>query len=217
MLRQIYRLMGATQVMVSTAPQAGFSDACERNKNPILGILRTTFNECTSVLEIGSGTGQHAVYFAEQLPHLFWQPSDTVDYLPGLRARVDHNELANLKASVELDVRMPSWPVDQVSGIFTANSLHFMAESCAQELFRGVGEVLEAGGTLVVYGPFRYQAEFTSESNARFDQWLKQTDPVRGIRDFEWVNELAVEQGLDLQSDTAMPANNQVLVWQRAP
>ena len=205
------------QVMTRKIPQAGFSEACERNKGPILGILRTAFAECADVLEVGSGTGQHALYFAEQLPHLFWQPSDTGDYLSGLRARVEHSELANLKAAVELDVRMPSWPVDQVSGIFTANSLHFMAESCAQELFRGVGEVLEAGGILFVYGPYRYQAEFTSESNARFDQWLKQTDPVRGVRDFEWVNELAIEQGLDLQSDTVMPANNQALVWRRAP
>ena len=205
------------QVMTSKIPQAGFSEACELNKVPILRILRTAFAECADVLEVGSGTGQHALYFSEHLPHLFWQPSDTGDYLKGLRARVDHSDLANLKITLELDVRMPSWPVEQVSGIFTANSLHFMAEKSVQELFRGVGEVLEAGGILFVYGPFRYHAEFTSESNARFDQWLKQTDPVRGIRDFEWVNELAIEQGLDLQSDTAMPANNQALVWQLAP
>jgi len=192
-----------------------FSEACERNKQPILGVLRDAFAGSNRILEIGSGTGQHAVFFAAQMPHLKWQPADTDEYLPGLRARIAHAALANLAAPAELDVRMQAWPVSECDGIFSANSLHFMSAECVVEFFRGVGEVLEQNGVLVVYGPFRYSNAFTSESNAHFDVWLKQTDTVLGVKDFEWVNELAVERGLRLVSDTAMPANNQTLVWVR--
>lgn len=192
-----------------------YSEACERNKRPILEVLSDVFAECERILEIGSGTGQHAVFFAGELPHLIWQPADTGDYLPGLRARVDQSGLENIASVVELDVRMRPWPVSGYDGIFSANSLHFMSVECVTEFFRGVGEVLVSQGVLAVYGPFRYDNAFTSESNAQFEVWLKQTDPVRGIKDFEWVNQLAEAQGLRLVSDTAMPANNQTLVWVR--
>lgn len=192
------------------------SEACERNKGPILAQLEAAFAASTTVLEIGSGTGQHAVYFAGALGHLRWIPADTGEYLPGLRARMAAQASANVDAVIELDVRMRPWPIRPVDAIFSANTLHFMSLDCAEDFFRGVGEVLEAGGRLAVYGPFRYGGEFTSDSNAHFDVWLKQTDPVRGVRDFEWINGLAEAQGLSLLSDTAMPANNQFLLWQRS-
>ncbi len=197
--------------------QLTYSEACERNKQPILKVLSEAFASVDRVLEIGSGTGQHAVFFASQLPHLKWQPTDTGEYLAGLRARVDQAMSDNLDSVVEVDVRMQPWPVSGCNGLFSANSLHFMSVECVVEFFRGVGEVLEEKGILVVYGPFRYRNAFTSESNAHFDILLKQTDPERGIKDFEWVDELAAEQGLQLLSDTAMPANNQTLVWMRDP
>jgi SAM-dependent methyltransferase len=191
------------------------SEACERNKAPILDILRDVFATRSQVLEIGSGTGQHAVFFAEQLPQLRWQPADTGDFLPGLRARLAMQPANNIEPLVELDVRMNPWPVADVDAIFSANTLHFMSVACAEHFFRGVGQVLQPGGVLAVYGPFNYGGAFSSESNARFDVWLKQTDPLRGVRDFEWINGLAQAQGLDLHSDTDMPANNQLLVWTR--
>ena len=191
------------------------SEACERNKGPILEQLEPAFADSGRVLEVGSGTGQHAVHFAAALGHLRWIPADIGDYLPGLRARIARQGPANLDAVVELDVRMQPWPVSSVDAVFSANTLHFMSIECAAQFFRGVGDVLESGGRLAVYGPFRYAGEFTSESNAAFDIWLKQTDPVRGVKDFEWINDLATAQGLELLSDTPMPANNQFLLWQR--
>ena len=193
-----------------------FSAACERNKRPILEVLKTVFSSVSRVLEIGSGTGQHAVFFAESISHLLWQPTDTGEYLPGLRARIEQNQSPpNLLKVVELDVRMDPWPVQTSDAIFSANTLHFMASACVEDFFRGVAQVLEDGGTLAVYGPFKYNNAFTSESNARFDLWLKDTDPVRGVKDFEWIDELAREIGLRLINDFQMPANNQMLVWRR--
>jgi cyclopropane fatty-acyl-phospholipid synthase-like methyltransferase len=198
------------------SPTVGFSEACERNKAPILEVLEDTFSNCQSVLEIGSGTGQHVVHFARSLPAIVWQPTDADDYLPGLRARLQAENCSNIEAAVKLDVRMSPWPVGQYGGVFSANTLHYMGADCVEAFFVGVGAAVQAGGLLVVYGPFRYAGQFTSDSNARFDEFLRQTDPVRGVRDFEWVNELAIAQGFSLWQDIMMPANNQLLVWGKA-
>lgn len=195
---------------------AGFSDACERNKGVILDVLKNACSDCESVLEVGSGTGQHVVYFARSLPAIHWQPADTAQYLPGLQARLQSEAPNNVASAVELDVRMTPWPVGQYDGVFSANTLHYMGTDCVEAFFRGVGAVLRPGGVLVVYGPFRYDDQFTSDSNARFDEYLRESDPVRGIRDFEWVNKLAAAQQLTLVRDVAMPANNQTLVWGKA-
>lgn len=192
------------------------SEACERNKLPILEVLNEYLPQAGDVLEIGSGTGQHAVFFAAQFPDLRWQPSDTGDYLAGLRARVDAQGGANLLAVVELDVRGTRWPAREYSAVFSANTLHFMSTAAAELLFRGVATVLSNGGVLIIYGPFKYQGDFTAPSNARFDDWLKSNDPERGVRDFEWVNQLAEQAGLVLQADVPMPANNQCLVWRKS-
>jgi len=191
------------------------SDAAERNKAPILEIISKEFATTRRVLEIGSGTGQHAVYFATRLPHLVWQPSDQGEYLHALRERLPSQSVANLQPVIELDVRFDPWPVEPVDGIFSANTIHIMSWGAAQEFFRGVGSVLTAPGTLCVYGPFRYNGRFTTQSNADFDDYLRERDPEGGIRDFEAVDALARKQGLRLSADHAMPANNQLLVWKR--
>lgn len=193
-----------------------FSEACERNKNPILGVLRGAFANCSSVLEIGAGTGQHAVHFARRLPQLVWQPTDRRECLAGLAARIVAEGPANLRRPVELDVSREPWPDIDADAVFSANTLHIMGWPEVEALFRGVGRILGAGGLLAVYGPFRYSCAFTTESNAAFDRSLRQRDPSSGIRDFEAVDALASGSGLRLLADHAMPANNQLLIWRRA-
>lgn len=195
--------------------RADFSEACERNKGPILEVLQEAFVDCSTVLEIGSGTGQHAVYFSRNLPNLRWQPSDTPDYLDGLVQRIAAEAPGNVDVPIELDVRMQPWPVGAFDGVFSANSLHFMSWHCAENFFRGVGEALSNPGVLCVYGPFRYDGQYTSDSNLNFDRYLRDRDPERGVRDFEAVDELANKAGLTLFQDAPMPANNQLLVWRR--
>lgn len=192
------------------------SEACERNKEPILRILTKALERSRIVLEIGSGTGQHAVHFATHLPHLTWQPSDRADYLAGLRERIAHDGPSNLRPAIQLDVHHLPWPVGPVDAIFTANTLHIMEWAAVEDLFRGIGSVLSAPGVFCAYGPFRYGGRYTSASNAAFDQFLQARDPQSGIRDFEDVNILSAEQGLHLMEDHAMPANNQLLVWRKA-
>ena len=189
------------------------SEAAERNKTPILQVIRGEFAGTRTVLEIGSGTGQHAIHFASHLPEICWQPSDTGDYLPLLRQRIQGARLRNLREVIELDVRAATWPIEAVDGIFSANTLHIMSWSAVGHFFRGVGSVLTHPGVLCVYGPFRYGGQYTSESNGAFDEYLRKRDPQSGIRDFEAVNALAGERGLQLAADHAMPANNRLLAW----
>jgi SAM-dependent methyltransferase len=192
------------------------SEACERNKDPILQVLRGAFATSRRVLEIGSGTGQHAVYFARALPQLLWQSSDTGEYLAPLRARIALERAANLPPPVELDVRRRPWPVSGIDSVFSANTLHIMAWAAVEDFFRGVGALLGADGVLCVYGPFRYAERYTSESNEAFDHYLQERDAASGIRDFEAVDALATSAGLRLDADHDMPANNRVLVWRAA-
>ncbi len=201
---------------------APLSEACERNKGPILEVLRTVLPASRRVLEIGSGTGQHALHFSAHLPHLSWQPTDRAEYLPTLRSRLQVEHPPNLLAPLELDVRHHPWPADGADAIFTANTLHIMDWGAVQDLFRGIGAVLRSRapldgaprGVLCIYGPFRYSGRYTSESNVAFDRFLQNRDPLSGIRDFDAVDALAQSEGLHLQADQAMPANNQLLVWQ---
>lgn len=191
------------------------SDACERNQDPILAVLRQEFRACQRVLEIGSGTGQHAVHFATHLPHLRWQPSEMSPVPETLGARIRLANLANLRAPLALDVRQLPWPATGADAVFSANTLHIMSWESVGDFFRGVGAALTRGGVLCVYGPFRYGGAHTSPSNAEFDAWLGRRDPDSAIRDFEAVDALARTQQLHLVADHAMPANNRTLVWQR--
>lgn len=191
------------------------SEACERNKEPILGVLRTELAGAATVLEVGSGTGQHAVHFAAGLPQLLWQPSELPEHLPALAERVRVAGGQNLRVPLALDVGDDPWPVAPVDAVFSANTLHIMSWSAVREFFRGVGRVLRSPGVLCVYGPFRFHGAHTSDSNAEFDRWLKARDPVSGVRDFEALDALARAAGLVFSADHAMPANNRTLVWRR--
>ena len=193
-----------------------YSESCEQNRAPILAILREVFADRRHVLEIGSGTGQHAVYFGAALAHVRWQTADVSEYHPGIHAWLAEAALPNVVSPLALDVNQTGWHSGRYDAVFSANTLHIMSWPEVEKCFEGVGQVLEPGGVLAVYGPFNYHGQFTSESNARFDQWLKARDPASGVRDFEAVDALACKQGLTLVQDYAMPANNRMLVWVKA-
>jgi len=192
-----------------------FSQACENNKRPLLAVLREAFAAVDFVLEVGSGTGQHAVFFAEQMPWLRWQPTDRAENLPGVEAWRDGAALPNLLPALELDVMQP-WPVTKTPALFSANTVHIMGWSEVERFIAGVGEYLRAGGVFCLYGPFNYGSRYTSASNEQFDRWLKARDPRSGIRDFEALDVLARNAGLEFVADHPMPANNRTLVWRRS-
>lgn len=213
-----------------------FSESCERNQAPILGVLLRHFDGSRRVLEIGSGTGQHAVHFARHMPWVHWQPTDRPGNLAGIRAWVDEAGLPNLAAPRPLWAQSGSGLVDadthaDVHGsppqprvfengpfdaVFTANTLHIMGWDDVQALFAGLPALLAPDAVVAAYGPFNYGGCFTSQSNRRFEDWLKARDARSGIRDFEAVDALARGIGLQLVEDVAMPANNRMLLWRRA-
>lgn len=193
-----------------------FAPSCERNRDPILQVLSPLLGQARRVLEIGSGTGQHAVHFAAAMPWLVWQTSERAEHLPGIAQWLDEAGLANTPPPLSLDVARGPWPASQFDAVFSANTLHIMDWPQVQALFAGVDGVLAARGTLAVYGPFNQGGAYTSDSNAQFDVWLKARDPASAIRDFEAVDALAQGVGLRLVDDHALPANNRLLVWQRS-
>ncbi len=192
------------------------SEACERNKGPILAILARVLTGPGLVLEIGAGTGQHAVHFARHLPELTWQPTERREWLEPLAERIRREGPPNLRAPLELDVSATAWPLESADVVYSANTLHIMAWHEVEAFFRGVGRVLAQGGHLAVYGPFRFRGDYTSASNAEFDAYLQSRDPASGIRDFEAIDALAAAGQLQLDANHAMPANNQLLLWRRA-
>uniref|UniRef100_A0A486XUA3 SAM-dependent methyltransferases n=1 Tax=Rheinheimera sp. BAL341 TaxID=1708203 RepID=A0A486XUA3_9GAMM len=191
--------------------ELAFSQACENNKAPILALLQQALANCRNVLEVGSGTGQHAVHFAAGLPHLNWQASDQALYLPDLSERLRRARLANLPQPLSLDVRTDTAPMQLYDGLFTANTLHIMPWPVVEQLFARLNQFLTAPAVLCIYGPFNYNGRFTSSSNQAFDTSLKNRDPVMGIRDIEAVIALATSAGFTLTHDHAMPANNRLL------
>jgi cyclopropane fatty-acyl-phospholipid synthase-like methyltransferase len=193
------------------------SEACERNKEPILAVLRTCFADRAEVLEIGSGTGQHAVYFARHLAHLIWHPTEQLSYLEDLTARVQLEGGKNLRAPTVLDVRQTVWPVRSVDALFTANTLHIMSWPEVVALYYGAGGVLVPGGIMCVYGPFRYEGRYTSDSNREFDAMLRERDPTSGLRDIQAISQLAREYGMRLMADHDLPAFNRLLVFAKEP
>jgi SAM-dependent methyltransferase len=192
-----------------------FSDACERNREPILSVIKEWFFAPGAVLEIGAGTGQHAVYFAERLPHLTWISTDRAENHAGIKAWFAEAALSNLRGPLELDVEMPTWPVDSVDYVFSANTSHIMSWPQVEKMFVGISRVLCPQGVFCLYGPFNRNGEFTSESNRRFDASLKARDPLMGLRDDQALFALGKKNGLTHVADHAMPANNRVLVWRR--
>ena len=193
-----------------------FSQSCENNKSFILGVLREAFADRSQVLELASGTGQHACHFAAGMPWLRWQPSELLENLAILAPRCASYAGSNLLPPIALDVRDDPWPVAIPDAIFSANSLHIMAFSAVEQLFAGLARYAGSDVVLAIYGPFNYRGEYTSPSNARFDQWLAQQHPDSAIRDFEAVDRLASAAGFALQRDHEMPANNRLLVWRKS-
>lgn len=189
--------------------------ATARNREPILRELRGWLSGCRRVLEIGSGTGEHAVCFAAALPHLLWQCSDLEANLPGIGAWLEAAALPNTPPALALDVNADAWPEGPFDAVFTANTLHIMPWSAVQALFARLPGVLAADAVLVVYGPFRRGGRATSDSNAAFDAQLRAQDPAMGVRDAEAVDALAAAAGLRLDADIAMPANNALRLWRR--
>lgn len=192
-----------------------FSQACENNQQPILAVLQPRLENARRVLEIGSGTGQHAVFFARAMPHLTWQTSDLPENHPGINAWLADYAGDNLRPPLALDVDAQDWPVSGMDAVFTANTFHIIAWEQVLNLLEGCARLLPAGGLLMVYGPFNEDGEFTSESNARFDQMLRQAVPHRGIRNRQTVAEAAAQRGLTLQETLELPANNRILVFER--
>jgi SAM-dependent methyltransferase len=192
-----------------------YAESCDINRGPILEVLRECFADRKHVLELASGTGQHAVHFGRALPHLTWQTSELLQNHAGIQMWLDEANLPNVRAPLCIDANDEAWPIKSVDAIFCANSVHIMSWAEVQKLFAGIGRVLASGGLLCLYGPFNYAGKFTSESNARFDLWLKARDPKSGVRDFEALNTLAEAQNMKLLKDIAMPINNRTLIWQR--
>lgn len=192
-----------------------YSTACDQNKDSILKVIKPLLLNAKSVLEVGSGTGQHCVYFAKELPHLTWQASDQSMYLPSVNAWIDDAKLANTPKELELNVDL-DWPEDKYQAIYSANTVHIMSWEMVLNFFKGVGQVLDKGGVFILYGPFNYSGQYTSQSNANFDLWLKDQNPLSAIRDFESLDELAKLHNLILTDDIEMPANNRVLVWKKS-
>lgn len=188
-----------------------YSESCDQNKAPILSTISPVFSSVSSVLEIGSGTGQHAIYFAENMPHLIWHTSDCRSYLEGINRWLSDAHLSNLVAPLELNVTSSRWPKIKVDAIFTANSVHIMNDQDVENFISGAAGLLDEKGILIIYGPFNYRGAYTSQSNESFDQWLKGRDPSSGIKHFEDIVSLAENSGMRLISDYEMPANNRIL------
>ena len=192
-----------------------FSEACERNKGPILEVLRPAFADRTQVLEIGSGTGQHAVYFAAHLTYLTWHPTEQLAYLADLASRVKLEGTRNLRPPTVLDVKQSIWPLRSVDAVYSANTLHIMGWAEVEAMFRGVDAVLSPHGVVCIYGPFRYAGRYTSDSNRDFDLMLQERDPLSGLRDLTEVGALAGRHALRLRVDHDLPANNRLLEFVR--
>ncbi len=191
-----------------------WAESCDQNRQPILEVLRQEFTEPGELLEIGSGTGQHAVYFSPELPHIVWHPSDVAENIGGIELWRREAGLSNVKPAVVLDVAQ-HWPDRQYDYVFSANTAHILSWPLVEKMIAGVGDRLGEDGKFCLYGPFNRDGQFTSDSNRRFDQWLKSRDPFSGVRDIEDVRDCAENHSLRLAREYAMPANNLTLVFQK--
>ena len=203
----------------SPDPSARLSaPAAERNRGPILDVLRRVLPASGNVLEIASGTGQHAVHFAQALPGLRWQPSDPDAHARrSIAAWVAHAGLANLAEPGAFVGRVAWWPAAALDAIVCINMIHISPWACTDALFDGASRALRPGGVLFLYGPYRREGRHTAPSNAAFDQQLRSRDPSWGVRDLEAVVALGLDRGLDCTEVIEMPANNLSVVFRRLP
>ena len=190
-----------------------FSEACVRNREPILEVLQQWFLGPGVALEIGAGTGQHAVYFAERLPHLTWVATDREENHAGIRSWLDEAQLPNLRGPAALDVSADSWPIEAARYAFSANTAHIMSWPEVERMFAGVARRLESSGAFCLYGPFNRDGQYTAESNRTFDESLRARDPRMGLRNDRDLFDLAQRCGLAFAADYSMPAKNRTLVW----
>jgi len=192
-----------------------YSQSSEENKEVIFNVINPLLSQSKRVLEIASGTGQHAVYFAEKMPFLSWQTSDLIESHSGIKQWINSVNLPNILPPLELNVSETQWPNTYYDGIFSANSFHIMSKQNVTDFFKNVSAILNEKAIVIIYGPFNYNGAHTSESNANFDIWLKNRNSQSGIKDFEWCDCLAQEAQLSLIEDIEMPMNNRILVWQK--
>lgn len=193
-----------------------YSQACENNKQPILDVLAKLLEGRNSVLEIGSGTGQHAEFFAAELPHITWQSSDVANHIDSIQQRIDQAALPNLPAAIELDINRQQLPTRKFDVVFTANTLHIMSWPTVERMFKTVSSLLGPQGQLCIYGPFNYAGTYTSGSNELFDQSLRSRNAQMGLRDIEKVQQLAQCFDFNHLNDFQMPANNRLLHFFRS-
>lgn len=190
-----------------------FAVAAARNARPILGVVEHELAGCAEVLEIGSGTAQQAVVFASEMPWLQWQTSDLAEYHDAIRAQLANAELSNVAPPLLLDVLNADPVPDRYDAVYASNTAHIMSQDAVESMFDYVGKTLKAGGLFILYGPFRLDGEFTTESNAAFDGNLRAQDPSMGLRDLEVLDGLAAGSGLRRRRMFAMPSNNFLLIW----
>ncbi|MEM1317461.1 MAG: DUF938 domain-containing protein [Pseudomonadota bacterium] len=193
-----------------------FSQAAERNRHDIAPKLRARIQDGANVLEIASGTGQHILHFSEVMPNIIWQPSDRSLEEFALRDKVVAAKRDNLLAPLQIDVmKFPDFE-ETYDAVYSANCIHVMPSANLEPFVVGAAKALKPGGMMMLYGPFKYDGRFTTESNEQFDAFLRGTYEDGGIRDFERVDELAEANGMSFHSDTDMPANNQFIIWRKA-
>lgn len=192
-----------------------YSESCDQNRAVILSVIQPLLLNTRSILEIGSGTGQHAVFFSKNLPHLIWQTSDCNEYIEGIKLWLAESENEKSPQPVELNVTQENWPEMEFDAVFTANTCHIMNQHSVEIMIERVGEKLPRNGQLIIYGPFNYNHQYTSSSNEQFDCWLKSRDKESGIKNFEDLNDLAEQSGMKLIGDYEMPANNRILYWKK--
>ncbi|MEA1987859.1 MAG: DUF938 domain-containing protein [Pseudomonadota bacterium] len=190
-----------------------FSSSSEENKHVILKVIQKWLTDSKTVLEIASGTGQHAVHFAENMPYLTWQTSDLLESHSGINSWIKESGLTNILAPLDINVSEDNWPVATYDAIYSANSFHIMDKQNVMDFFSHISSVLKSAGLVIIYGPFNYNGQFTSPSNANFDIWLKERNKNSGIKDFKFCHNLALSAGLKLADDIEMPQNNRILIW----
>ena len=195
-----------------------YSAACERNQEPIFQVIKPYLENAKTVLEVGSGTAQHVVFFASKFPQLVWQTADRLEYHAGIHAQLDAANVNNVLLPIELDVNHSDWNTDgkKYDVVFSANTLHIMSKNEVIDFFDGLANISHDQTTLLIYGPFTYEGTFTSESNQLFDVNLRSRGVCSCIKAFEEIQRLAADQGFSLLRDQAMPANNQCLVFWRS-
>ncbi|MDG1732566.1 MAG: DUF938 domain-containing protein [Thalassotalea sp.] len=193
-----------------------FSPSCERNQEAIFERLLPYIPSSAAVLEIGSYSGQHAIHFCQNRPDLIWQASDQSQYISGLKQNFSMANLANIISPIEINVDVAEhWPKQKFDVIYSANTLHIMSWQQVKRMFDNMATCLKENTLVCIYGPFKYNSKYTSASNEEFQQWLQARDPLSGVRDFEAIALLAQKSGLQLVQDIKMPANNQLLIWQK--